>query len=365
LIGKAVAMPGSRREIELQIERFHGVDLEQVLGEIEYLRDAGDTVIAGGSLAYGLGNSLSDLDLLISGPTTVESSRVPLDHFLGSLRVDVWKLSQELIESSFRQVEQALAAEAELLGRFGDSYYEDEFKLLQRVAFSVVLDGPELEFGPLDCRTVASGFVMREYAERMRASALVAQVALRAGRSTAAVVNARLAVENALNAGVAQRGIPFCGDKWLGERLDAELPGLAGIYEPFHRLPTDLARDGSDFVEAALDVCAEMWCVELELDALAELACWHNADDVRMAEVGTDHFLLAPRHGVIWELDECDAEACRRLVTAEPDEGWRLADCDPVGMAMCMQLYEHGLLSIKWMEGIPIAALDADWETTA
>lgn len=355
-------MTERRRELGLQIEEFYGVTLEQVLGEIEYLRDAGDTVIAGGSLAYGLGNGRSDLDIVVTGPTTVESSRVPLEHFLGSLRVDVWKLSQELIEASFRRAEKALASEEEVLGDFGDIDNEDGFKLLHRIAFGLVIDGRELQFEALDCREVASGLVTREYAERMRASALTAQLTLRASRSIAAVFNARLAVESALNIAVLRRGFPFCSEKWLGERLDAELPELASLYEPFRRLPADPARDGAGFVEAALRVCTEMWGLELEFEALAELARWHNAEDIRLVEIGADRFLLAPRSGALWEFDESDTNVWRRLTaeTGEQDDGWGPADCDPEGLTLCVRLYEHGLLGLRWTEGVPIGMLDAE-----
>jgi hypothetical protein len=354
-----------RHELALHIERFHGVTLEQVLGEIEYLRDADDTVIAGGSLAYGLGNGLSDLDMVISGPATVESSRVPLEHFIGSLRVDVWKLAQGLIEGSFERAEKALADHGEMLGDFGDIDHEDEFKLLHRIAFGVVVDGDRLEFERegLDCRAVASRLVMREYVERMRAAALVAQLGLRAGRPIAAVVNARLAVENALNAAVAQRGLPFCSDKWLTERLDAEMPGLADLYQPFRRLPADPARDGAAFVKAALRVCAETWKLELEFDALTTPARWHNTEEVHLAEIGAERFLLAPRSGAIWELDECEAAAWRRLTAAHGSgqgQRWGLSDCDPEELRLCVCLYEHGLLGLNWVEGVPIGALDAE-----
>ncbi|HEY6550963.1 MAG TPA: hypothetical protein VIY71_07170 [Solirubrobacterales bacterium] len=355
--------PGHLRDLALKIERFHSVTLKQVLGEIEYLRDADDTAIAGGSLAYGLGNGLSDLDIVISGPNTVGSSWVPLEHFIGSLRVDVWKIGQESIEDSFGRAEKALASEGELLGDFGDIDHEDEFKLLHRIAFGVVVDGCglELEEQGRDCREVASKLVMREYAERMRASVLGAQLALRASRPIAAVVNARLAVESALNAALAQRGFPFSGDKWLGERLDAEVPELASVYEPFRQLPADLARDGAGFVKAALHVCAEMWNLDLEFEALAAVVRWQSTEDLRLAKIGADQLLLAPRSGAIWELDEGEADVWRRLTAAaggEQDESWGLADCDPEDVTLCVRLHEHGLLSLRWIEGVPIGAFD-------
>jgi len=357
--------PERLRDLAMKIERFHGVTLNQVLGEIAYLRDADDVVIAGGSLADGLGNGLSDLDLVVSGPATVESSRVPLEHFVGSLRVDVWKLAQGLIEGFFERAERALASEEELLGDFGDIDDEDGFKLLHRIAFGVVVDGNGLKFERegMDCREVASGLVVRDYAERMRASALVAQLALRTSRPIAAVVNARLAVENALNIAVTQRGFPFSGAKWLGERLNTDVPELTSLYEPFRQLPADPVRDGAGFVETALHVCAEMWGLELEFDTLAALVRWHRTEDVQLAEVGADRLLLAQRSGVIWELDEREANAWRRLTATESgehDEGWGLRDSDPEGLTLCVRLYERGMLGLSWSEGVPMGVFDAE-----
>ena len=73
----------SRRDaIEARIVAYHDVGFAAVLAEIEYLRDDGDSVIAGGSLTLGLGNRLSDLNIVISGAASAESSRVPLQHWL-------------------------------------------------------------------------------------------------------------------------------------------------------------------------------------------------------------------------------------------------------------------------------------------
>jgi len=358
-----------RRQLSSRIERFHGVALEQVLAEIEYLRDDGDSVIAGGSLAYGLGNGLSDLDMLVASPAVVKSSRIPLEHFLGSLRVDVWKLGQRSIEDSFGRAEEALASERPLLGEFGDGDHEDEFKLLHRIAFGLVVDGGglELEGEGRDWRGVATGLVLREYAERMRAAALVAQLALRAGRPVAAVINARLAVENALNAALTERGFPFISDKWLGERLGGA-PGLASIYEPFRQLPADPAPDGASFVEAALRACTGIWELNLDLEAVADLARWHRLEDLQLAKAGADQLLLAPRSGAVWVLEENEAEEWSRLAAedgARGEEGWTLAGRDQEEMALCVRLYERGLLGLGWIEGVPTAALGAGRKAVA
>lgn len=351
-----------QKDLQEHVGRFHGVSLEQVLREIEYLRDPGDSVIAGGSLAYGLGNHLSDLDLVVSGPATVESSRVPLEHFIDSLRIDVWKLAQGLIEKSFDRAEQALAGRGSLLGSFGDIDHEDELKLLHRIAFGVVVDGDGLEPRQgRDYRTVATGLVVREYAERMRASALLTQLALLAGRPIAAVGNARLAVEEALNATVVHRGLPFSGDKWLRERLANQTTDLAHVYEPFRQLPKNPARDAARFVEAALVACVEMWGLDLGIDALVPAASWRNTD-LQVSEIGADRLLLSARFGALWSLDESEAETWRRLVSAgagEPDATWGLDQCDAEALHLCLRLHEHGLLGLHWTNGVTIEELDA------
>jgi hypothetical protein len=335
------------------VEGFHDVSLEQVLGEIKYLRDEGDTVLAGGSLVYGVGNHLSDLDLLVTGPTTLESSRVPIEHFIGSLRVDVWKLAQGLIEDSFDRAQRALAAEDTLLGSFGDTENDDELKLLHRIAFGVVIDGDGIHTRPKrDYRAVAAGLVVREYLERMRTSALLAQLALGAKRSVAAVVNARLAVEDALNAAVAHRRLPFSGGKWLGERLASQTSDLAHVYEPFRQLPKAPREEATQFVEKALATCVEMWALDLGLEALTPVAKWVNAD-LQVAEIGGDQLLLSPRFGALWTLDEKEVAIWRQLVSSVV-ENRELCVYDAEGLSMCLCLHEQGLLDLQWIKGVVI-----------
>jgi hypothetical protein len=349
-------------DLQQRVERFHGVSFERVLGEIGYLRDPNDSVIAGGSLAYGLGNQLSDLDLVVAGPATVESSRIPLEHFIDSLRVDVWKLGQELIEQTFDRAEQALVGDEALQGAFGDVDHEDELKLLHRIAFGVVVDGEGLKPTPgRNYRAVATGLVVREYAERMRASALLAQLAIRASRPIVAVVNARLAIEGALNAAVTHRGLPFSGDKWLRERITSQTPDLEDIYRPFRELPQTPVQQAAPFVRAALDACVQMWGLDLDLNTLAPAARWTNTD-LQLSEIGPDRLLLSARVGGLWSLDGTEPETWRRLALAgasEPDATWGLEDCDEEALSLCLRLHEHGLLALHWAKGVAIEELDA------
>jgi hypothetical protein len=351
-----------RAALQARIEGLHGVPFERVLSEIDYLRDTGDSVIAGGSLAYELGNHLSDLDLVVCGPTTVDSTGVPLEHFIGSLRVDVWKLAQSLIEESFDRAEAALAGTGPLVGAFGDVDHEDELKLMHRMAFGIVLDGDGLKPRPgRDYRTVASRLVVREYAERMRYSALLAQLALRADRPLAAVINARLAVEEALNATVTDRKLPFTGDKWLSERLANQASDLAATYSPFRQLPENPARDALQFVEAALVACTEMWGIDLSIVALAQAARWRNTD-LQVLGIGDDRLLVSARAGALWNLDESEADTWQRLVltgAGESDSLFGLGEGDPDALTLCLHLHENGLLGLGWTHGVQTEDLNA------
>ncbi|MGN6256100.1 MAG: hypothetical protein ACTHO8_14140 [Solirubrobacterales bacterium] len=351
-----------RADLQARVEQMHGVSFERILGEIGYLRDPGDSVIAGGSLAYGLGNHLSDLDLVVGGPTTVDSTGVPLEHFIGSLRVDVWKLAQGLIEGTFERAEKALESQEPLLGFFGDVDHEDELKLMHRVVFGVVVDGGGFELtSGRDHRAIATDLVVREYAERMRTSALLAQLALRAGRAVAAVVNARLAVEEALNAVIVQRGLPFTGDKWLQERLVGQAADLAPAYEPFRQLPEDPSQGVSSFVHAALAACVGLWGIDLEVDALASTASWGNTD-LQLFEVGTERFLVSAGAGAVWALDEAAAKALHPLVSVDgagSGTTWAMDNCDAEELSMCLRLHESGLLSLKWTGGVASGDLQA------
>jgi len=356
----AMTEEGRCRELEARVLSYHDVSFEKVLSEIAYLRDTGDSVIAGGSLAYSLGNRLSDLDLVITGPSTAHSSLVPLEHFIGSLRVDVWKLEQKLVEETFERAEDALAGEGLVLGSFGDVDREDELKLLHRIIYGITIDGPHLQLASTrNHRVVATNLVVREYGERMRSSALLAQLAIQADRPLAAVFNARLAVEAALNASVVERGLPFTGDKWLRERLAGQAADLATLHDPFRELPIDPDTAGADFVEEAIATCRRLWGLALQIEDVSRFARWSNPD-LSMHEVGDECMLISAKHGVLIGVDLLEAEAWRGLSSdsgkTEPSV-WGVDECGGSAATLSYQLYERGLLDLEWERGVPISEL--------
>lgn len=351
-----------RALLEQRVQAFHGVGLDQVLELIAYLRDGEDSVLVGGSLAYGLGNEKSDLDIVIAGPATTESSsRMPLEHFLESLRVDVWKLRQDEIDQLFQRAQEGLASQASFEGAFGDVFEQADLKLLHRVAYGVVVDGaPLVPTATRNYRDIARDVVVREYAERMRQSLYVAQLAVVHDNLTAAAMNARFGVEDALQAAIAARGLPFSDNKWLRVRLDQDVPDLQEIYRPFAILP-DGESATSEFVAAAVVAATGLTGVELTVDALASHAAWENTD-LRLMSAGDLRLLLTPKQGVVFELDDIDASAWETL-GEEPR--WACADRNDAQTRICFTLYAHGLVKLVWSRGLPLSELTVGEEGSA
>lgn len=345
-----------RADMERRVREFHGVEMDEVLELIDYLRDEGDCVLVGGSLVLGLGNRESDLDMVVVGST--ESSRVPVEHWTKTLRVDVWRRTQSDIDALFERAERALGADAPLAGAFGNVDEEADFKLLHRIAFGVVVDGSRPE--PRNTRdyvAVARDLVAREYAERMRAAAFVAGLALDEGRPIAATMNARLAVETALHTTIAARGYPFTGEKWLQERLANDVPELHEVFRPFAVLP-DPDADARPFVAAAVETCRDLTGLDLSVAALAPDAVWENTEaDLRVMKVGKRHLLVSVRHGALWEPEGAELEAWERL--AERGTSWPCGDCDEAENALAFQLFASGLVKLGWARGVPNSELAA------
>ncbi len=348
----SVAQQADRvEELDRRIQEFHGVDLAQVLEVIAYLRDEGDSALVGGSLAYGLGNATSDLDIVVAGPQTIESSsRMPLEHFIETLRVDVWRMMQGEIDELFVRAEAALASEDPFAGAFGDVVEQADLKLLHRLAYGFVIDGEPLQpQGVRNYDEIARDILVREYAERLRESALIARLAERAGQGLAAAMNSRFALEQALMATSAARGVPFSDNKWLQVHLDQDVPDLRSVYEPFRVLPAG-ADESRAYVEAALAASAELVALDLAPEALAAQARWEPGD-LELLPLGVLTILLSKRHGAVWELEPEDTRAWEGL--AEREE-WNLADCDRAQNDLCFELFGVGAVGLSWRRGLPI-----------
>ncbi|HEX8742801.1 MAG TPA: hypothetical protein VF712_06690 [Thermoleophilaceae bacterium] len=338
--------------LEARIAAAHDVRFSDVLEAVAYLRDSGDSVIAGGSLTLGLGNGLSDLDLVISGEASAESSRVPLQHWVKSLRVDVWKLRQDAMDELVGRAERVLGGDEPVDGAFGDIFEEADLKLLHRVAFGIPLDGPPLRpAATRSYRDIACDLLAREYAERMRESAFVAQAALASGDAIAAAFNARLAVQSVLHATLCAHRRPFTGDKWLRERLDMDAPALAELHESFAVLPEDLDGTG-DFVRRAIEACESRSGCDLAPAALSTQVRF-DAGDLELFAAGPESYLLSVERGGVWEVDDAEADTWRRL----EHPSWECDASDDAALRLSFGLFALGVAKLRWERGLPIAEL--------
>jgi hypothetical protein len=348
-------------EVEARLVDYHEVSFAEALEGIAYLRDEGDSVIAGGSLTLGLGNKLSDLDIIVSGASSAESSPVPLEHWVKTLRIDVWKRRDDALDELLHRAERALASDAPVEGAFGDIFEESDLKLLHRVAFGITIDGPALE--PRSDRPyhqVAADLLVREYAERMREAAFVAQLASAANDPIGAASNARLAVQSALHATVYAHGLPFTGDKWLRERLEVDAPRLLDVHESYAVLPNDPQR-APKFVQAAVARCERLAGRELSLSALtAEV--WVDTGDLVLLPAGERRFLVSPARDGLWEIDENTAQA---WASVAGQQSWTCESGQRGMLELSYGLYAAGVAQLRWRRGVPLGEVDFAAEAIA
>jgi hypothetical protein len=351
----SVATETRRAALDQRLQDYHGATLERVLEMIDYLRDPGDSVLAGGSLTSGtgMGNQRSDLDVVICGKDS-ESSQMPLEHWLDGLRIDAWKRKQDDIDEVFERARKRLASDQPFHGAFGDVEEQASLKFLHRIAYGIILDGPALKpTGTWNYQDVARDLVVREYAERMRESAFVAQLSTDAGNSIGATLNARAAVEDAMNATVTSWGMPFTDNKWLRERLANDASELEPLYRPFAVVPDD-GGDPSEFVGAAFETCQGLTGVEMSRAALLRDAAWLNTD-LKLMKVGDAQMLLSTKEGGLWRLEDGEVTAWEGL---EGEGPWHCTDCDEEQIQLCFQLYSRGLVKLRWARGLPTDELD-------
>jgi len=193
---------------------------------------------------------------------------------------------------------------------------------------------------------------VREYAERMRESAFVAQAALLAQDPIGAAFNARLAVQSALHATLCAHGLPFTGDKWLRERLEIDAPMLVGSHEAFAVLPATPERVG-EFVRAAVDACEGFAGLDLSLAALAPQLRF-DAGDLKLFPAAAERYLVSVQRDALWELDEVEAQTWNGL-SAPPL--WACDAHDAAALKLSFELYALGAAKLRWQRGLRVAEL--------
>ncbi len=340
--------------LQARLLDYHEQDMAAVLDLVDYLREDGDTVIAGGSLSIDQGNRESDLDMVLVGPTT-KTSAVPLEHWVGTLRVDAWTRNTGDVDALFLQAEEALASDGPLLNAFGNAVQEQQLKLLHRIAFGVLIEGPPIrpatQRGPSE---LARDLLTREYAERARESAMVAGLALVAGRDMTAATIARVAVEEALHSVLHGRGAPFSGDKWLSEQL-VGTGDLVALHEEVAVLPAR-GEPLAPFTERALAIAAGLLGIDLAPAALGPDLAWAY-DGLALMPLGGRKILASRPHGTAWELDADEAAAWTALSASAEDGRFDHPQADAAQAALCVKLYEQGVLKLAWKCGVPLDSL--------
>ena len=357
----AVPITERRNRLDERVRGYHdGKGLSEMLELLEYLREPGDTVIAGGSLSIDLGNRLSDLDVVLVGDST-RTSAVPLQHWLDRFRIDVWTRSTANVDELFTEAEEALAAPTPLLRVFGNTEQEQQLKLLHRIAFGVVVDGDPVQPKTPSGRTpqeVAVDLLTREYAERLRESATIARLAADAGRLLTASFSARQALEEALHAVLHAGGVPFSGDKWLQEQLRpfAELDALHTRFLDVPRRSTGAA-EIQNYVDGALADAEDLLGLSLAATDLTAALQW-KAPALALLPLAGEHVLVDAPTGTSWLLDDAEATAWRALDETRTADGLipHPSD-DPVGAALAVRLHEQGLFTPTWQDGVPVSAL--------
>ncbi len=346
--------------LEARLQGYHEQGLADVLELIDYLRDEGDTVIAGGSLSIDQGNKLSDLDMVIVGPTT-NTSAVPLEHWVGSLRVDAWTRATAEIEALYAQAEAALASDGPMVGEFGTTAQEQQLKLLHRIAFGVVIEGEPVQptTSGRSTQEVARDLLTREYAERARESLAMAALAHAAGSDLTAATVGRMGVEEAFHAVLHARGVPFSGDKWLAEQVQA-FPDLSAQYDAIIQLPAK-GEPLAPYTAHVLALGSELLGTDLSLAAVGPDLAWEH-EELTLLPIGKRRLLTSELHGTGWELEPEEAELWKGFVDSkgEDETTFDHPTGDGAAEAFLLRMYEVGMVRAKWKRGLPLSALSID-----
>lgn len=322
------------------LQRYHGVTIEDVLQLVEYLREPDDAVMLTGSLAVGLGNQKSDLDLMLLGSTTAFSAAVPLTHFVSSLRVDVWKLDERVIDRLAASAEAALdTPPVRRLVSFQDA------QLLQRYACGVVIDGqPSLEQSALF--PVVTRLAKKYFTEMVVRDAGYALLARERGLDLAAAVTARRALESAAEVRLAGLGHPFFGPKWIHHRLRVLDPDGWDAIEQHLVLPeVDDAFGLERAALASIELATSF--ADTDLTVALDATRFYNPGS-ELKSPGSKHLLIDQGESTVIELsDEEAAVWSAHLGTDKGTVSGPVAGLDPADRALLHDLTFHAGLALE------------------
>lgn len=334
---------GYERARDVLGEMFQ-LELPDVLELISYLRGDQDFAIVAGSLAVGLGNQASDLDVIVAGSAQESSAALPLTHFLGKVRVDVWRLDRARLEELAESGRAALAEHAPVQAKLTES----DIRILQRLAFGLVIDGRpgELLSSP-GARAVVCELCERHFAETACRAAVISHLCGQDLDMVGSAWSARRALDAAGEARLARDGRPLIGAKWLYHRLREHDPDWWTGIAAYTVLPESF---GEQCVQSYIGRCVDMAGASLRLDlgyeALASHFEW-KAGQARYQKLGDKHLLLDLKQYRVIEVLPEEAGWWQQLVELGADgAGASLADTPAERMPFLRSMLRHSFAEL-------------------
>jgi hypothetical protein len=335
---------GYERAREVLADLF-GLELPDVLELISYLRAEKDFAVVAGSVAVGLGNQASDLDVIVAGGAQESSAALPLTHFLGKARVDVWRLDIARLEELAERGRAALAERAPIQATLTES----DIRILQRLAFGLVIDGQpsELLSSPT-ARSVVCALCERHFAEAASRAAVIAHFCRQDLDMVGAAWSARRGLDAAGEARLARSGRPLIGAKWLYHRLrdhDGEWWADVAAYTV---LPESFAEQCvQGYVGRCLDKAGAALGLDLGYDALAARFEW-KARASRYQKLGDKHLLLDLKQYRLIEVTSDEAGWWQELAElGASGSGALLADTPAERLAFLRSLLRHSFAELR------------------
>jgi hypothetical protein len=303
---------------------------------------AGEAVILGGSLAFGLGNRKSDIDILILDSTSSGRSPGPFQFFESGDRVEITRLQVADLDSLAKDI-------ADRLGESGSlTVPHEKIRELSRAAFGCHIAGRAIdEAVDARLRRTCQEAVLAGSTTSARKHALVALLAAEQEDLATACWNARGAVDAALQWSLLAAGHPYAGSKWLYEQARAE-PGLAAEWEavqPCLRIPRD--RDGRrEHLARCFAVFEPTFLTEPTLAGLGADAGW-RCGTLELCRLAGRRVVVDPETNTVTEIDPGRVPGLRRLFELAPGNALPVSTSDPAERAAVWPLYVAGLVHLE------------------
>ncbi|NSC25222.1 hypothetical protein FM076_30360 [Streptomyces albus subsp. chlorinus] len=331
----------SVEELALRLKISGKSPIRRYVELAERISFADEAIILGGSLAFGLGNRKSDIDILLLDSTSGGRPPGPFQFFESGDRVEITRVRTGELASLADDIASSLGRSAPLTLPY------TKIRELSRAAFGCHVAGPALD-GAVDARlrrTCQEAMLTSSTASAGR-HALVALLAAEQDDLATACWNARGATDAALQWMLLKAGHPYAGSKWLYEQARSK-PGLAGAWEvvrPCLRIPRDRAGQ-REHLARCLDVFERTFSTEPVLGVLGADAGWQRGA-LELCRLAGRHVVVDPESSTVTEIDAGTVPGLRRLFGLAPGEALPVSSSDPSERAAIWPLYASGLVRL-------------------